>query len=190
MKNYQRTIISQYKDSPRLVGLLDNFNQYFDPCVDLRNLYDTLWNVQTASGYGLDVWGRIVGVSRNLQVSNVYGFFGFAEATGTEPFGSGVFYTGGPVSGATQVALTDDAFRQLILLKALVNVTNCSAATLNAVLAQLYGSRGRCYVIDNGDMTFTFRFEFYLTPVDESILIQSGVLPRPAGVKYTIVQGF
>ena len=190
MKDYLRTVISQYKDSPRILGLLEDFNAYFDPSANLRNLYDTLWNVQTASGYGLDVWGRIVGVQRYIQVSNAYGFFGFREALGTEPFGSGVFYSGGPVIGATQVALTDDAFRQLILLKALVNTTNCSAAMLNTVLAQLYRGRGRSFVIDNEDMTFTFRFEFYLTPVDESILIQSGVLPRPAGVSYTIVQGF
>jgi len=29
-----------------------------------------IWNIQTARGVGLDIWGRIVGVTRVLQVSS------------------------------------------------------------------------------------------------------------------------
>lgn len=190
MRDYTAPIISQYRSSPILTTILSNLNQNLDPTADLTNFYNTIWNVATATGYGLDVWGRIVGVTRYLNVPNTFSFFGFNGGPGV-PFGAGVFYTGGGGGATTQVTLTDDAFRTLILLKARANITNCSAQSLNVLLAGLFGAKGRCYVDDSaGGMTFVFVFKFFLSPEDFSILSQSGVLPRPAGVSYSILQGF
>lgn len=188
MKNHTQTIITQYRESPVLTAILANWNANIDPAVDLRSFYDLVWNVQTATGYGLDVWGRIVGVKRYLQVASTQDYFGFREATGVQPFGQGVFFDGNGTT-TTQLALTDAVFRDLILLKAQANLTNCSAQSLNTLLAGLFKDRGRCYVVDNRDMTFTYAFFFTLTPVDYTLLQTSGVLPRPAGVSYSILQG-
>src|SRR5579871_5512746 len=67
--DYLQTIISQYANSPILTQLIANFDQYIDPTKNLDAFFDLIWNVDTAQGYGLDVWGRIVGVTRVLQVA-------------------------------------------------------------------------------------------------------------------------
>jgi hypothetical protein len=191
MNNPSQTIITQYQASPIINTLLSNWNVNLDPVSRLVSFYNTIWNIATASGYGLDVWGRIVGVVRTLQVPQTFNYFGFQEATGTQPFNYGTFYTGGGVgTTTTALTLTDAVFRQLILLKARANITNCSGKDLNALLAALYAGRGQCYVADNGNMRFTYVFKFFLTPSDYTLLAQSGVLPRPAGTTYSILQGF
>lgn len=172
-------------------ALLSDWNTVIDPQTDFKLFYDGIWNILTAAGYGLDVWGRIVGVSRNLKVGIAFGFFGFAEVFGPEGFAEtgegGSFYSGTP-SGTTPITLGDSAFRKLILLKALSNVSNCSAYSLNAVLNSLYSGEGASYALDLGGMRFELVFHFALTPQDEAILTQSGTFLRPAGTAYEIVQ--
>lgn len=189
MLNPAQTIITQYQTSPILNAVLTDLNANLDPTANLLNFYGAVWNVTTASGYGLDVWGRIVGVTRNLQSLSTYSYFNFNGVPGATPFGVHVFYAGSALTGAVQITLSDASFRQLILLKALANTTDCSVPQINAILAGLYGDQGVCYVIDNEDMSFTYRFKFSLTTTDAALLYNSGVLPRPAGVTYSIVQG-
>lgn len=189
MKDVSATIISQYKDSPILSEILSNLDEYIEPSTNLRAFYDMVWNIDTASSYGLDVWGRIVGVSRYILVSTSGANFSFYESGANVPMGDGVFYNGGEILGLTKTALSDATFRKLILMKALANITNCSAPSVNYILAYLFGSNGRCYVIENGAMGITYRFEFTLSASDLAIVQQSGVLPRPSGVAYSIVQG-
>jgi hypothetical protein len=187
MQDVEQTIISQYANSPTLVQLIQNFNTYIDPTANLDAFYSLVWNVDTAVGYGLDVWGRIVGVGRVLNLaSGVY--FGFAEAIdGTEaPFNQAPFFSGGATTG--NFALTDESYRTLIFAKALLNITDGSIPSINQILINLFGTTlGNCYVADNQDMTLTYVFAFALTEVQTAIIIQSGVIPRPAGVLASFV---
>ncbi|PYD73375.1 DUF2612 domain-containing protein [Novacetimonas hansenii] len=181
MENVQQTIISQYANSPTICTLIDAWNQCIDPGANIDGFYNLVWNVETARGYGLDVWGRIVGISRVLTITEDL-FWGFGEAgnTSAAPFGQGPFYNG-TVSTANY-SLGDDALRILIYAKAMANITNGSVIGLNAILMTLFAGRGNAWVADNGDMTMTYSFDFQLTPVEISIVEASGVLPRPAGV--------
>ena len=184
---YWATVLSQYANSPVLIALIDGFNQFVDQTENLDDFFDLMWNVDTEEGYGLDVWGRIVGVVRQLRVASGR-FFGFAEANdppeiGT--FGEAPFYTGGEAT--SNFALTDDAFRELIFAKALANITDGSIPSLNRLLRNLFPGRGNCWVEDGLDMTMTYRFAFPLTPVEEAIVLQSGVLPRSTGVSSSVV---
>ena len=88
--NYWTTVLSQYANSPILTQVIANIDSYIDPTQNLSNFYDLVVNVLTAQGYGLDVWGRIVGVNRVIEVANA-GWFGFSEALP----GSLSFFTGG-----------------------------------------------------------------------------------------------
>ena len=188
MENVEQTIISQYANSPTLVQLIQNFNTYIDPQANLDAFYSLIWNVDTAVGYGLDVWGRIVGVGRVLQVaSGVYlGFAESGDATSETPFNQAPFYSGQPSTG--NYALTDDGFRTLIYAKALANICDGSIPAINQILLTLFPGQGNCYCTDGGDMTMTYTFDFTLSPVDFAIVSQSGVLPKPAGVSVTVVQ--
>lgn len=185
MNNYQATIYSQYSNSPVIQALLAAFNAEMDPQVNINGFYNLMWNVSTAQGYGLDVWGRIVGVTRYVQLATV-NFFGFQEQAGSNPFGQQSFYLG--TAGGTTYALTDAAFLVLILAKALANISNCSIATYNTILRELFPGEGNAYVSDTGAMTERLTFEFALTPVQLAILKQSGAIQAPTGVGFTIMQ--
>lgn len=188
MQNVEQTIISEYANSPSIVQLIRNFNTYIDPSTNIDMFYNLVWNVDTAVGYGLDVWGRIVGVQRVLQVSSGL-FLGFAEAadsTSETPFDQAPFYNGEQITG--NFSLTDDAFRTLIFAKALLNICDGSIPAVNRILMSLFGSQGNCYVVDGLNMTLTYTFLFNLSPVDFAIVSQSGVLPKSCGVSSSVVQ--
>ena len=250
--DWHRTVISQYANSPRLLQLIEDFSNNADQTENLDAFYDDIWNLDTAVSYGLDVWGRIVGINRVLQVANVqfFGFaeagdalpfgdarflgwtdhFGFAEAGDAEPFGQaplgaqkiwggvdpqgggGPFYAGGALT--SNYSLSDQAYRQLIYAKAEANITSGSIPAINKLLLNLFPGRGNCYVAEGvlpqyfgfaeaGDaepfgqapfysgeqiirMTITYVFRFALSPVEQAIVAQSGVLPRPPGVAASV----
>jgi len=212
MQAWDETLLSQYVDSPTIYALIESLNEAIDPAVDISNFYANVWDINTAVGYGLDVWGRIVGVGRNIQVPVAQTFFGFAEAylsgsaTNPQPFGSGVFYTGTPTTQS--YSLPDSAYRQLVLAKAFANISNCTVPNINALLRFMFGispgiswiigtsplpvtignGTNQVYVNDLENMTYQIVATQLLTPVDVSI-INSGILPKPAGISYTLLQG-
>lgn len=180
------TVASQYANSPTLRQLIDSMQQYFDPTTNFDDFYNYVWNVDTAQGFGLDIWGKIVSVGRDLTIAADISFFGFSESTYAPTFGYSSFYD---VTAATQTyTLSDDAYRALILTKAMSNVSSSTPASINQLLQNLFPNRGRCYVRDDGSMQMTFVFEFLLNPYERAVLEQSGVVPRPAGVSSDILQ--
>lgn len=170
MINVEKTIISQYGNSPTISQLILFMNDYIDPRADLDTFFDYVWNVDTAQGFGLDIWGRIVNVERLLNV----------PADTPNP-GAYTFTPG-------NYQLNDTQYRRVILAKALANITNGSAASLNQLLSNLFVGRGRCYVNDMGAMTMRLTFEFYLEPYEYVMMLNSGVTPRNAGVLLTLLQ--
>lgn len=175
------TIISQYANSPIITTLITNLDEYLDPTVNLDSFFDLVWNVDTAQGWGLDVWGRIVGVSRTLSVQLTDQYFGFEEAgVSANPFNTQPFFSGQQLNN--NFILTDSAYRVLILAKALANICDGSIPAINQILLNLFPNRGNCYVKDNLDMTMTYHFDFALSPVELAIVEQSGALPKSTGV--------
>jgi hypothetical protein len=153
MNNVEQTVISQYGNSPTISQLIQNMNEYIDPEVNIWAFYNFVFNVQTAQGFGLDIWGRIVGLQggRNILANPVY-------------------------------VLDDTAFRSVILVKALSNISASTIPAINQLLTNWMTGRGRCYVTDPGGMQLIYVFEFPLQPFELVILQQSGIFLRPAGV--------
>lgn len=179
------SIISQYANSPVILALVDYYEQDIKPDVDIDGFYDYVWNVLTAQGFGLDIWGRIVNIGRELSIPDTALYLGFSEGNpGTplnQPFGQAPFYAGAPPTSSVY-RLADDAYRTLILAKALANISNCTAPSINRLLQVLFAGRGRTYVADTGAMRIRYVFEFQLTPAEWAIVTQSGALARPAAV--------
>lgn len=220
--NIWKTIISQYANSSALVSLITSFVAAIDQTENLQEFFDNIWNVDTAQGLGLEIWGRIVGVSRVLQVIGPVDYFGFEEATDAQGFNVASFYSGQPLT--FNYALADQTFRQLILAKAWANISDNSIPNINKLLMTLFPHRGNAYVTegapetayfnfeetgpddgtpfgadcepfyggqaDTTRMTMTYTFLFQLSDVDLAIVQNSGVLPKPTGVKASIVQIF
>ena len=188
MIDVERTIISQYGNSATITQMVHNMNTYLDPRADFDQFYDYVWNVETAQGFGLDIWGRIVNIARELLIPDTVNYLGFNEALpGSFPFNEGTFYSGVPAASQTY-RLADDAYRQLILVKALANISATTAPALNQLLQNMFAGRGRCYVNDLGGMQLRYTFEFDLTPYEFAIMTQSGAMPRPAGVGAILFQ--
>lgn len=194
MLNLEQTIQPEFANSPTLTQLIQNMNQYLDPRANLIAFYDNVWNINTAVGFGLDIWGRIVGVSRVIPIPGVSGVFGFDNADvppDWENFGNangggsgGPFFNGSTNTGG--FTLNDTAYRTLILTKALTNIVATTAPALNQVLQNLFPGRGVCYVLDNLDMSMTYVFEFPLSSIEYAILAYSGALAHPGGVEVNI----
>lgn len=185
MLNWQATVYSQYANSGVLTGIIQALNDAIDPASMNTAFYNLMWNVATAAGYGLDVWGRIVGVSRILQVPGGR-FFGFNEAAVSyDPFNQASFYAG--TAGSTSYALSDSAMRLLVLAKALANISDASIHTYNAILQLLFPGRGHAYVTDTGNMVEVITFEFALLPYEVSIIKSSGAIQAPTGVGFNVM---
>jgi hypothetical protein len=207
--NYEDTILSQFANSPTILSLIGSFSAAVDPSANIDAFYDLVWNIDTAEGYGLDVWGRIVGVTRVLQVENGEVDFGFAEADASsvlgstfilgasvlgyeaysggtaQPFGQGVFYNGTPTS--SNYTLSDDAFRTLILAKALANISQSNIHAYNTILMTLFPNRGNAFVTDSGNMQMNLVFMFPLQPFEIAIILQSGAFTPPTGVGFNVM---
>ena len=189
MNNVLQTVASQYGNSPTLLALIESFDAAVDPSSDIDNFITHIWQVDTAQGFGLDIWGRIVGVSRVIP-SGVGGWvldtplpvFGFKGMTdGADPFNQAPFMAPGSLSNPA-TTLTDEQFVVLILLKALSNISRADSPAINTLLLNLAAGRGRAYVNDLGNMEIRYMFEFALEPFEVYIITQSGIFLRPAGV--------
>lgn len=155
MKNWSQTLISRFAYRPILVGLIKSFDAAMDPSANIAAFLQYVWNVRTAVGYGLDVWGKIVNVSRVIST----------------PSGS--------------ITLGDADYQTLVLVKAAANIGDVSVPTLNRLLLAIFAGSGLAYVQDNLDMTMTYVLLFQPTATQLAIIQYSGALPRPAGVLIT-----
>jgi hypothetical protein len=183
------TILSQYGNSQAIDGIITAFNAAMDQTATFDNFYDVWWNVATAQGVGLDRIGRVVNVSRTVQIPlGTQDFFGFNEAN--DPtfvgFGQAPFSSGGTLTSNT--TLVDSDYRTLIYAKMAANICDGSIQSINNILLTLFPNRGNCYVTDGENMTMTYTFTFALTPIELAIVQESGVLPKPVGVAATVVQ--
>ena len=184
----EATVLSQYANSPVIMALIEDFAEWFDPTTNLTAFFNDVWNIDTAIGFGLDIWGRILGVSRFVPIPPSGTFFGFANAdvpADWENFGGAPFFSGALAGGSFR--LDDAPYRTLLLTKALANIITTTAPGLNALISNLFPNRGRCYTVDQGGMAMTYVFEFSLSTVEYAILAYSGVLAHPAGVGINII---
>jgi hypothetical protein len=177
-----KTVMREFSNSQTILALLADFDQWCDLTQFSADFLQNVWDINTAQGFGLDIWGRILGQSRYLEVSQAAGdVFGFSTTPtqSWQPWGQAPFYQ---VGGTVSFPLQDPYYLQLLLVKAASNIARCDCPSINALMRAMFGNRGKCYVgydIDN-PMNIGYHFEFFPTPVEQAI-IQSGLFPQPAG---------
>lgn len=189
--NWKDTVITQYAQSQKLLSVIDTFNQAMNLDDFTDEFITDIWDISTNNSYGLDVWGKIVGIGRYIISPIDSDTFGFAESNvGASdyplPFNDAPFYGG--TQETTNVRLGDDAFRTLIMCKAFTNISIATIPDVNKFLKILFSGRGRSFCVNYGGMTMGITFEFALAPFEESILLNYGVVPVPSGVQLKINQ--
>lgn len=170
-------IQSQYAASPRILALLVKKAALLDPGKDLMQWYMGIFNPQTAQGVGLDIWGRIVGALRRLQLEDE-DWLGFSTAY-LQTFGHGAFWHG--VKAYAAYDLTDADYRRLIFWKAAANIGQATASELNYLLQRLFPGE-TAYVIETGVMHIRVVTRFEPDPLHVSAFRQYGLFGKGAGV--------
>ena len=77
--------MKQYAASPVIQKIVADRSSYFQNSW-VNDFYNNYWNIDTATGNGLDIWGRIVVVDRVVSVDYLPTTFGYYEAwAGSSP---------------------------------------------------------------------------------------------------------
>lgn len=180
--NIQQTIMSQYANSPRLLRIINDLWGAIDPTKFNEDYFNLIMSIPTANTQGLDIWGRIVGIGRTVYFPNPEGeYFGFED--GFYPFNERPFSAAGNENDAWELA--DDAYRQLILIKAMSNIIYATAPNINILMRAVFGKS--CYFLLTGHMEGRYVFEFYLNQFERHIVYNTDILPRPCGVDVSII---
>lgn len=186
---WPQTILSQYANSPRILFLIESFSDAIN-ADGLSDLFLTsILDIDTATGYGLDVWGRIVDVKRTLFVPGGASgkLFGWGNAGPNKYYGWRQAPWNTLNRQTPNYVLQDDDFRRLILVKAFSNISDRSIPSMNSALMQMFAGQGNVHVRDDGNMTAAYVFDFHPTVLDLAILQQSGAFANPSGVLMSIV---
>lgn len=177
--DWKDTIYRQYSNSEAIISIIDTFNQAANLDDFTDEFIREVWDVTTCRSYGLDVWGKIVGVGRYLTSDIENEEFGFEE--GFFPFNQAPFFS--PQKETNNFRLTDDAYRTLILCKAFSNISIATIPEINRFLSMLFYGRGKAYVSrEHRNMKMGIVVNFTISELEESILKNYDVMPIPSGV--------
>ena len=165
----QPYILTQYSGSPTIVQLLSDFRDNIDPQADINLFIEKVMNIDTAEGIGLDILGRIIGMSRTVQY------------------------------GGETITLTDALYRRLLMYKAFANISDSTMATMNKMLNLLFGENimfAKNLIVEsqNGDEYYnSFPMHVRFTTLrelteEEKILFSLGAtMNLSAGVGWSLV---
>ena len=178
------TVQSQYATSKRMRAVIDAFWQAINPKSDIDLLYRKLVNPRTAEGVGLDIWGRIVAIGRSyLAVEDDTPYFGFDPPEGVKnerlnSFGNAPFYK--QIMG--KVRLADTMFRTYVFLKALINISNSSLASLNQAVKLLFPDAD-IQILHTGTMVLRVLVLSPLSESDKAALDNLSWIPAGVGLE-------
>lgn len=180
------TVQSQYAASPRILALAAQYWQLLDPTPSADLMISKMIDPTTAEGYGLDVWGRIVGIKRALvPVGGEY--LAFAPPSNvTNPDGNS--WNNAPFNPVNAAGYASDAiYRVYVYVKAMLNIGNGSLADLNRYFSLLFPDSG-IKIIHSGTMIIrVLDFDARLTAAD--ILALRTLDWVPLGVGWQLWQG-
>lgn len=167
-------MIEQYKESPRLISLLDNIMLQTDDLADLYQQIRGISDIDAASGESLDVIGRIVVMPRPFVEVDPEIVFTFDGAVGGG-FNDGIFIGLNPLLNAK---LDDEGYRLLLKSKIRHNVARC---TIDDMLNSLTAVLGPGVTLNNGVGYVELVLPQALSAYENSLI--SDTLPLTAGVR-------
>lgn len=175
---WEKTIQSQYANSPHIKGIIESFAKSIDPNSDIQEFYEKFFDPRTARGIGLDIWGDIVGVLRTIKTNANDGWLGMF-GQGAQNFDNAPFYN--ELATPTYV-LSDNAFRELIFLKAYANISTATMPDVKYVLNALIG---KATAYKAGEMKLRILLFSYEIPASTFGLIRThGFMNLGAGVGF------
>ena len=188
-------VATQYAASLRFLATIASVMERVQ---DLENALLSMLDItdiDLTTGVNLDVLGNIVGIGRRIEQSVFIPFFGFADTPAAMVFGENGFpAVGGRLRDenepyATTSILGDPEFRLLIRAKI---IKNHAIGTNEDIIKGLnFIFSGSLNVVnDTGGMRVNVGIGRPVTTVEQTLIRQLDLLPRPNGVKIGAVVSF
>lgn len=165
----KKCIIWQYDKASKLNSLITQKQSWYTKYVTnfIRDFFWNIFNIDTANEFGLTIWGKMLGLDRNV-----------------------VFI------GGESHYLTTEQYRFLLkgqILK--FNMRNVSVSEINKYLRVIFNleDNSQAFVRDNFDMSITYVITKDMGLLQEEItqlLNYYDFLPRPAGVGVNVVLSY
>ncbi len=187
-------LATEFKESTNLISyiraLLIESNTLEQVYCDLL---EKRW-IDTAEGVQLDILGSIVGQSREFIDAEIFDYFGFFDNPQAQPFGTlSDASVGGRFKFVDEITtgirqLTDDEYR--LFIKARI-ARNSTASTPEDIIAQIrYIFDSPLVLFVDGDTRYEVSIGKKLGLNEKSILLDTDIIPKTAGVQATYVTEF
>lgn len=182
--NLLRALLWQYEEATGMQTLLRLKSDWY---TENQTEFWTDWqrdvfDLTTANDFGCAVWGVILNIPLSLTLPGTGDrpVWGFGDEN--ENYENGNF---GRLSSGVS-ALTLEQKRLILRLRYLQLISDGSVVWSNFVMRELFGGG---YVLDGLNMTAIYVFTNGISDTLAQVLIDFDLLPRPAGVKLTILPG-
>jgi len=156
---YMNLLTSEYRSSPKLIAFLTMLLKKFDDISQCQVAMDMAFDVDNAIGEQLDAVGAIVGANRTV---------GFQPSGGVSP------------------VLDDATYRIYIKARAAQNQWDGKIDSLQAIWETLFPSR-TIAIGDNQNMTASIFLTGTFTSIEQDLIVNGYIVPRPEGVLYNYV---
>ena len=202
---YKRLVTSEYRSSPRFVKTVEKLLAYgITTDESLKNLL-LAFDVDNATKKQLDILGRIVGASRQLEFNPSAGAIGNiicpspAELASGEEFPiitvpqpaylDGTSYLSGfpPSEMGSGNILDDNAFRMIIKARIIQNAWKGTINELYELWYAIMGSDKKMAIEDLQDMSFNIVLQGNYTQLEKELIIHAYIIPKPEGVRINIL---
>ena len=186
--NLLQAILWQYNNAVNLQGLLQQKQDWYD--TNQTNFWEgwiaDVFTLSTATAFGLSVWSIILGQPtyiNNGPAPTNYPAWGFGSYR--KNFTNGNFEN---TTGLTY-QLPPQWARLVLQLRYFQLTTAGTVPEVNRMLKFLFSDLGSVYLFDRLNMTQKYIFNFQLPSTLSLILQNFDILPRPAGVESSYIQG-
>ena len=180
--NRENFIIWQYRTKPNALGTIRAI--YKETDLTFQNIIQIadILNIDTATGYALDLVGRHIGVSRVLPTAIAKEYFGWLEDDSALSFGVGEFYRYGDALSAS-VVLNDNDYRFFIRAKITKNYQNGTIENIVKSIQFVVGNNSNVIDIQNMTMNIIVNSD-NLNSLTLYAISKMDILVRPVGVMY------
>lgn len=186
VRDYSALITSEHSAKPKFMALVQAIAGTAGDIANLIASLPALFDLDTAIGKQLDIVGQWIGQSRVVPGVLTLGYFGFVENVVALTFGEetdisigGRFYEEGEPFTSTAV-LADPEYRTILKAKIVRNQYDGTQEEIENALAYIFNAPA--HIRDNGTMVIDIVINAKISLVDQSLLTNFDLLPRPAGV--------
>ena len=187
-------LATQFRDSTNLIAYIRALLLEADTLEEVfRDLLTSRW-IDTAEGVQLDILGSIIGQTREFIDAEIFEYFGFFNNFQAQSFGTiGNPSVGGRFRAVDESTtglrlLSDDEFRLFIKARILRNSTTSSPEEIITQIRFLFNSPWVIFV--DGDTRYEISIGRRLTLNEKSILFDTDIVPKTAGVQANYLTEF